>query len=399
MKVILYAVSFAFLLSLCTVGCGRDRVSTDGTTTPDSGTTQPDNTGTTDNNNVTPDQGNNTPDQNNTTPDKTPDKGPPPKTACVDILTCAKKCTTSPRMGCFDTCAAPITGAGKQRWTSLKTCLETKCIPTCNGDIKCENDCLGAYCAKEWIACATDEKPGTEACSVVAACFRQCAQGDDACQLKCISTANAQAQTAYAGVWECAGKEAINKLPPNEKEACSKKTLACFCPQLQPGTGAGTCAAFSPCIEKCKSDDVCCVQRCRASMSANALKNGDAMLTCILANCKHCKQGDKNCTDSCASLKCTNTLQACICPQAKAPGSGGGKCVDGLKCLDKCAVTDTCCTFKCIGNMSASSYKTFQAFAECLPTCGCKGTDKKCVQKCSGFGGKCFSRASRCAQR
>ena len=365
---------------LCVVGvlaglffvqsCGNPKTTSDGSVTTD-GSANSERT------QLLPD--NSSPQENN----PPQERKPPPEIRCVAILTCAQtKCSYPPTTVCLDQCAKDVVGAGKALWSTLKTCLRSKCEATCTtGDLACLENCWKAECGQELIACSVDGRAGANSCRETVLCAVNCDKKDLKCRSGCLANGSPTAQQAYQGFTACQGKAAQKPLTPQEKQVCFQKEVDCQCPQNKPGIGTGACGAYLKCVGPC-SNKACCLAKCRSDVKAAGLTAGDTLLACIAAQCKPCA-GDKKCTDQCAASKCTNSLFGCLCPTVGAPGTGSQGCSKGLSCAQRCGTTNTCCGAKCLASMNSSGYTKFTKLAQCLANkCArCKG-DTNCLEKC-----------------
>lgn len=378
-------------LSLFAVqGCGNPSSGSEGTTGSDASSVADTNTG-----------GNDTSTNPPTERNVVVDKAPPPETRCFAVLECAQtKCPYPFPTDCLQKCAdsTKVTGAGLAQWNTVKTCLQTNCSSCTAGDKTCWEACVQANCASEWIACSVDGKAGTGSCREAQLCDVNCDGKDQTCISGCLKNASAQAQKDFAAYAKCDGLSAQGKPSPQQAKECFDNNVACLCPQYsQPGQGAKTCNDYLTCVNSC-NDQTCCVAKCRSEITAAAVQPGDTLLDCVVTNCSTCQPNDQACIDKCTAEKCPNKLVACLCPGTGQPGTGSQSCQKGLDCAQKCSTTDICCGAKCAALMNTKSYQRFVKFAECIPKCGCKDGDNKCIEKCAGIGGKCFSEALDCAQ-
>ncbi len=378
-------------LSLSTVqGCGNGSTKSDGLSSSDASSTADSNNGGNDSNT-------NPPTERNTVVDN----APPPETRCFAVLECAQtKCPYPFPTDCLQKCAdtTKVTGAGLTQFTTLKSCLTTNCSTCTAGDQACWEACVKVNCAKDWIACSTDGKNGTAACRETQLCETNCEAKDQTCVSGCLKAASPQALQALQDYKVCEGKKAQGTLTKQEADDCYNKDVACLCPQYnQPGQGAKTCSDSLTCVNGCNTQS-CCVAKCRSEMSQPAVQPSDTFLNCVVTKCTTCQPNDQACIDKCAAEQCPQELVGCLCPGTGQPGTGSGSCNKGLECAQKCSLTDICCGATCAANMSSKAYQKFLKFAECIPKCGCKEGDNKCIEKCAGLGGKCFSEALDCSQ-
>lgn len=321
---------------------------------------------------------------------------------CQSLIACAQaSCPWPAPLACLDTCAGPLQGQAKTTWDSLRACIASKCNPggCAAGDGKCGVACVAAQCTAQWVACATDDQQGAKSCADIGKCASPaCGDKDGYCLAKCVQQGGKTAQTGYSQVLQCVGIDQWTKakggtVPPATVQSCFDSATGCLCPELKAGSGSGACKEFQGCTGACGDTDVCCLQKCRATLSAQALALVNAAIACITKNCSTYK--DELCTNTCAASKCTADVQACQCPGVGAAGSGTGGCSKGLSCAQGCdGSSDPCCIFKCQAALKASSLSKFKALLDCFPKCNCKDGDTSCQTSCAL--GKCSSEFFAC---
>ncbi|MSP92395.1 MAG: hypothetical protein EXR79_11425 [Myxococcales bacterium] len=327
---------------------------------------------------------------------------------CQSLLACAQAtCPWPAPLECLDKCAGPLPGQAnlqgqaKARWESLRACIASKCsLGGCAaGDGKCGVACVAAQCTAQWVACATDDQQGAKSCADIGKCATPaCGDKDGYCLAKCVQQGGKAAQTSYSQVLQCVGIDQWTKakgqtVPTATVQSCFDSAAGCLCPELKPGSGGGACKEFQGCTNVCGTTDVCCLQKCRANLSAQAFTQVNAAIACITKNCSTCK--DELCTNTCAASKCTPEVQACQCPGVGAAGSGTSGCGQGVSCAQGCnGSSDPCCIFKCQAALKASSLSKFKALLDCFPKCGCKDGDTSCQTSCAL--GKCSSEFFAC---
>jgi hypothetical protein len=323
---------------------------------------------------------------------------------CQSLLACAQaNCSYPPPIACLDQCAQALQGAGKTRWDQLRACIVGKCNPGgCKtGDDKCLVGCVAAQCTAQWTTCATDDTAGTMTCKQVSQCATPaCGPEDGVCLGKCLQKGNKSAQSGYMQVIQCVGlsnwQKALGKtVPTATAKSCYDSATTCLCPELKPGSGSASCATLPDCADACPEGDVCCLQACRAKLSASALQQADLLATCLANNCAQCGSDDA-CTGTCLASKCEKEFNSCLCGGVAAAGSGNDKCGSGLSCLQGCdGSSDPCCLAKCMAKMDADAAQKAKAVIECLPKCGCKDGDTGCYAPCFLFG-KCAGPYNAC---
>ncbi len=168
------------------------------------------------------------------------------------------------------------------------------------------------------------------------------------------------------------------------------------CIEYVAGSGTAACATYSDCLEQCATQP-CCVASCRAKLGAQALKAADDLAACVIQHCTACKSGDDACLQACSYEHCDSGVIACFCPASLPPAGGTKACGSALTCLADCPEIELCCLAKCSAPLSAPAYSELKKLVACLPKCGCKSGDGKCIEKCVSFDGPCVDVGLTCA--
>jgi hypothetical protein len=216
--------------------------------------------------------------------------------------TCGK---TGASAGCIDKVATAGSAYASFLFAPLAECEKAMCINACPGatDDTCWNQCIGKYCANQFLACTANDTTGSTDCSTAMSCAAQLPGKLLSIASLCYAKASPTAQKQMAALIGCASAP--------QSKACLTELGACY-----GAGGTGSCSTLYNCLAQvglkdCPPGSECagCVQQA----SPTAVSQLQALVDCRQAQCAGLVDGSSALTD-CLKTKCSAYMQACFMP-------------------------------------------------------------------------------------
>ena len=166
---------------------------------------------------------------------------------------------------------------------------------------------------------------GSASCSEVQGCLvtKQCGAGNAACELACVGTGTAAAQSAFAAIRSCEGdavKASCQACTSSAGSAPSESCLSCLeasCSAAYQGCGlTGSCATATKCTQTCTPGDAACGGACIGKLAPYQLHLFMTLDGCakdaVAGACKSsCQNPAAQTCQMCVGPKCLTQAKAC----------------------------------------------------------------------------------------